>query len=218
MATTSVSYQKVTAATASYDEDATHATAGCDSGTTTWRDGLPIAEAARALHTTKTALRKRVERKTIRAHKGPDGQWYVVVPRRPTGGYDSRTTMSQPPDRTPSPALSAEGTESSIVVEVLKAEVVLLTDELVFLRDRLIARDREIQELHVLLQTAQRLMPVMLNRGDEAMSSALGNQPEEAQVPHDEEPLVSTHGTGREGTVPLARTGWQRFVDWLSGK
>lgn len=217
MTTTSVSDQEVKAATASYDEDATHATVGYDSGTTTWRDGLPIAEAAHALHTTKTALRKRVERKTIPAHKGPDGQWYVVVPRRPTTGYDSRTTMSQPP-LTPSPALSAEGTEPSSVVEVLKAEVVLLTDELVFLRDRLIARDREIQELHVLLQTAQRLMPVMLNRGDEAMSSARGNQPGEAWLPHEEEPLVSTHGTGRKGTVPLARTGWQRFVDWLSGK
>lgn len=217
MATTSMAYRAGKPATVSHDEDTTCATASCDSGGITWRDGLPIAEAARALHTTKTALRKRVERKTIPAHKGPDGQWYVVVPRRPTTGYDSRTTMSQPP-LTPSPALSAEGTESSIVVEVLKTEVVLLTDELVFLRDRLTARDREIQELHVLLQTAQRLMPVMLNRGDEATSSARGNQPGEAQASHEEEPLVSTHGTGREGTVPLARTGWQRFVDWLSGK
>lgn len=221
MATTSMSYRKVKPASVSYDTDTTHATVACDGGATTWRDGLPIGEAARALDMTKTALRKRVERKTIPAHKGPDGQWYVVVPRDTTPGYDRRIPVSQG-DATPSRALSAEGTaegtEASIAVEVLRAEVVVLTDELVFLRDRLIARDREIQELHVLLQTAQRLLPVMLDRKEEARANTRDSQRGEAQTLHEDELPNSTDETAREGTLPLARTGWQRFVDWLSGK
>jgi len=221
MTTTSMSYRHVKPATVSYDIDATDATVGCDDDATTWRDGLPIGEAARALDMTKTALRKRVERKTIPAHKGPDGQWYVVVPREATPGYDRRTPVSQEgatPSRAPSVERTAEGPEPSIAVEVLRAEVGVLTDELVFLRDRLVARDREIQELHVLLQTAQRLLPVMLDRKEEATANTRDSQRGEVQTLHEDELPNSTDETARGGTLPLARTGWQRFVDWLWGK
>ncbi len=48
--------------------------------------GLPIGEAAEVLGISPTAVRKRVKRGTLPAHKGVDGCWYVdIQPTRPPG-------------------------------------------------------------------------------------------------------------------------------------
>ena len=78
--------------------------------------GLPIAEAAEVLGLSATAVRKRVKRGSLAAHKGPDGCWYVEIePGSPPGH-----TIDQP------------------------ALVARLTDEVAFLRRELERRGEEL--------------------------------------------------------------------------
>ncbi len=100
---------------------------------------LPIAQAAERLGISKTAMRRRVERRTADAIKGDDGQWLVAVPDAATPGDTPTGVRRGTPSDTPA-------------VEVL-------TVHLAFLQSQLVEKDRQIRELHVMLQSAQRLIP-----------------------------------------------------------
>jgi len=124
---------------------------------------LTIAEAARRLGISKEAMRSRVQRRRIQARKGADGQWYVIVSddadasSRPTAGATDATDATG--------AIGPEATDglNERVWEAIREEVHFLRDQNIQ-QARVIEemqRDhaREVQELHVLLQNTQRLIP-----------------------------------------------------------
>ncbi len=100
---------------------------------------LPIAQAAARLGISKTAMRRRVERRTVDAIKGNDGQWLVAVPDDATSGDTPTGVHRGTPSDTPA--------------------VEPLTVQLAFLQAQLVEKDQQIRELHVMLQTAQRQLP-----------------------------------------------------------
>jgi hypothetical protein len=51
--------------------------------------GVPISEAAKAFGISVDSLRKRVQRRSVQAYKGADGQWRVVLP----GGIKDETIL-----------------------------------------------------------------------------------------------------------------------------
>ncbi len=111
---------------------------------------FPIAEAANRLGISKTAMRRRVERRTVDAIKGNDGQWLVAVPD------DEQLPATPPgvPRGTPEPP-----TRDTPTWDTLAAQLGFLQTQLVEKDRQLAAREREVQELHVMLQTSQRLIP-----------------------------------------------------------
>lgn len=114
---------------------------------------LPIAQAADRLGIGKTAMRRRVERRTIDAIKGEDGQWLVAVP-------DGEQSFASPPSvhhDTPNPP-----TRDTPIVDTLATQLVFLQAQLVEKDRQLAAREREVQELHVMLQTSQCLIPAVV--------------------------------------------------------
>lgn len=112
---------------------------------------LPIAQAAERLGISKTAMRRRVERRTVDAIKGDDGQWLVAVPDDATpGGTPTGVHRGTPSD---TPAVEA------------------LTVQLAFLQAQLVEKDQQIRELHVMLQTTQRLIPATVPDAPHAAES-----------------------------------------------
>ena len=108
---------------------------GHAAGQAAGRGGVPIAEAARVLGIAPEAVRKRVRRGTIRAHK-VDGQWYVVLPER-----------DAPPDNRPA-------TGQDHYRELVDA----LRDEVSWLRQELAVRTAELERKdHIIAALTQRL-------------------------------------------------------------
>lgn len=116
-------------------------------------DGIPIVEAAAMLGTTPDAIRKRVARGRIPGYK-QGGQWYAVVPVGvgQTDRADSQATVT--PDILTAP-----------LVDALRDEVDYLRAQVTEKDKQLADRTREIQELHVILQTAQQNERRLLSAG-----------------------------------------------------
>ena len=121
--------------------------------------GLTVAEAAAVMGLNREALRQRIRRKKVKAHK-IDGQWYVY----PNMSQDLAHRLSH----ADSPIQSTKHVHNTVDYSVLVDQ---LRDEVAFLRDELRRKDelfqaeqdtrrREVQELHVLLQRAQAQIPV----------------------------------------------------------
>jgi Helix-turn-helix domain len=113
-------------------------------------EGLTVAQAAARLGMSKAAIRKRVQRGTIRATKGQDGQWYVHVTEATAGA-----TAGTPPQDTrgaPRPTPSYD-------------EIIARQDqEIAFLRRQLEAKDvllnnaiGRLAELKALRATTERI-------------------------------------------------------------
>lgn len=100
-------------------------------------DGVGLSEAAAQLGITSEALRKRIARGSVQATRWR-GRWFVQV-----SGRESGRVSSQSPD--------ASGRVSG--------EVVRLRDEVLWLREELGRRDRQVEQLHTLLAQAQRVLP-----------------------------------------------------------
>ncbi len=84
---------------------------------------VDITTAARALGTSESAVRKRLQRGTLAGGKDADGRWYVVL-----NGVDTQDDTGIPP----SPQQDDSGTpaEASAVVAALQQTIDLLTDQL----------------------------------------------------------------------------------------
>jgi hypothetical protein len=98
-------------------------------------DILDISEAARRLGITPDAVRKRISRGTLEAHKR-DGRWFVVL--------DVQDKESKTREETRPGHNHSEDDKDRIIA---------------ILQEELEARRREVQELHVLLQQAQAALP-----------------------------------------------------------
>ncbi len=111
-------------------------------------DRVPMREAADRLGISVAAVRQRIRRGTLESFKGEDGRWYV------------RTLIV--PDAVPdavSPAVSPADDLTSALLDTLRSENAFLRGEVEVRNRELMDRTREVQELHVMLQTAQRLIP-----------------------------------------------------------
>jgi hypothetical protein len=98
-------------------------------------DILDISEAARRLGITPDAVRKRISRGGLEAHKR-DGRWFVVL--------DIQDNESKTREET-QPGHNYSEDDKDRIIAILQEE--------------LEARRREVQELHVLLQQAQAVLP-----------------------------------------------------------
>ena len=143
------------------------------------QQGLPVAEEAQRLGVSQAAIRQRLRRGTLTSYRA-DGRVYVVIPDTAalTGSHLADSTPCDTADTPPdSPAVSAypaaiatENTAEAVrtavaaVTAAYTTTIEQLTGEVAFLREELRAgqetRQREVSELHILLQRAQAQIPM----------------------------------------------------------
>ena len=145
---------------------------------------LTIAEAAVRLGITKEALRTRVRRRQIESFKDTDGQWRVVVPD----------------DASPDDSDIRRDADSDTV----RAERGYNADAVIaILREQLMEKDRQIRELHVLLQTEKQMTQRFLEAGTVPGAVESHERPAAEKVP---EPAVrSAPGDGLRESIPSPR-------------
>jgi hypothetical protein len=139
------------------------------------QQGLPVAEAAERLGVSQAAIRQRLRRGTLTSYRA-DGRVYVVIPDT-TALTSSHPADSTSCDTADTPAVSAdpaaiatENTAEAVrtavaaVTAAYTTTIEQLTGEVAFLREELRAgqetRQREVSELHILLQRAQAQIPM----------------------------------------------------------
>ena len=100
---------------------------------------VTIAEAAKCLGKSTDSIRRRIAKGELKSHKvpSPHGEIYLV---------------ELPDDATPNPSISEDKEDNPITIEAMRKTISILETELE-------ARRREVQELHVLLQQAQKQLP-----------------------------------------------------------
>ncbi len=100
---------------------------------------VTIAEAAKCLGKSTDSIRRRIAKGELKARKvpSPHGEIYLV---------------ELPDDVTATPSVSDDKEDNPIAVEAMRKTISILETELE-------ARRREVQELHVLLQQAQKQLP-----------------------------------------------------------
>ncbi len=110
--------------------------------------GLPIADAAQILGVSVDALRKRVQRRSVRSYKGTDGQWRVVLP-------DSETPETSPATETLSE--TSEDSETSAIIGTPDERFARVIEQAIApYAARLEAVSREAGELRSRLEHAER--------------------------------------------------------------
>lgn len=148
---------------------------------------VPIGEAARRLGISVPAVRARIRRGSLIAKKDAAGRWLVRIPDdiRAQDGVQSSVADD---DRDDSRRMSD------------------LREEVAYLRERLAARDDELREMRVLVQTAQqttqRLLPPV------ATEAARHGEDESPRLVADAPP---------EGTQRDSRGLWARILAALRG-
>jgi hypothetical protein len=176
-------------------------------------EGVPIQEAAQRLGITVEAVRKRARRGSLIAHKA-DGLWYIILPDEladmPEPGRDTGRATGR--DGHDAPKARPDGPGDTItldLVESLREELKALHGQLVTKDQQLSEKDRQIEQLHILLQTAQqneqRLLSATVPETVESRQSAQ-NDGTQARVP--ESPKSSPGGVQRESAPPGRRRGW----------
>jgi predicted transcriptional regulator len=108
---------------------------------------VSIPEAARRLGVTQDTIRRRIRKGEVAAYQEPRPQgyvWFVDVP-------EEELSSEEPPY----PNFKEETSE----VQLLREMMELLRDELKTKDRQLEAREREVQELHILLQQFQTALP-----------------------------------------------------------
>jgi hypothetical protein len=100
---------------------------------------VTIAEAAKRLGMSIDSIRRRIAKEELKARKvpSPHGEIYMI---------------ELPDDIAAAPAEDKEKEENPVALEAMRKTIAILENELE-------ARRREVQELHVLLQQAQKQLP-----------------------------------------------------------
>jgi len=109
--------------------------------------GLPISEAAHAMGVSVDSLRKRVQRRSVKAYKGNDGQWRVVLPAgEPHGTFaNEMPTLGTATETAPATAIISPADQFARVIQQAIAPYAA----------RLEAVSREAGELRVRLEQAE---------------------------------------------------------------
>ncbi len=154
---------------------------------------LTIAEAAKHLGINPETLRTRIRRGQISARKDTTGQWRVHIPEAPAAEQAEPGQVGQ--SERPEP-----GRDNPETVAALLALIATMQ------RDHA----REIQELHVLLQNTQRLIPATIPAATHAAEGAAMESPVgEAETSH--------RGAEREieaSQRTSLRSWWARLLGW----
>jgi hypothetical protein len=172
--------------------------------------GLPLTEAAKRMGLSTIALRRRVQRGTVEAYKGGD-RWYVIVP-------DNEVPVTEPV-RT---AARASITPDDAAVAALREELALLRGKVEAIptlereleararemTDMRTAYERQISELHILLQTSQqneqRLLSATVPDAPESAVSARETQDSKSGVADEK---TSQRGADEEPAPSAKRRG-----------
>ncbi len=110
--------------------------------------GIPIADAAQMMGVSVDALRKRVQRRSVRAYKGTDGQWRVVL-------SDSEIPETSPATETLSE--TSEDSETSAVIGTPDERFARVIEQAIApYAARLEAVSREAGELRARLEQTER--------------------------------------------------------------
>ncbi len=157
-------------------------------------DSVPMREAAERLGISVAAVRQRIRRGTLESFKGEDGRWYVRIPIVPDAV----------PHGVP-PAVPSADDVTSALLDTLRSENAFLRGEVEVRNRELMDRTREVQELHVMLQTAQRLIPA--------------NVPDAPHPPEqfgDREIPIEQEDTAQRGAQRESEASWRvRLRRWM---
>ena len=102
---------------------------------------VTIAEAARCLGMSIDSIRRRIAKNELKARKVPSPHGEIYLVELPDEAVPA-----------PDPAAIGEKEDNTVAIEAMRKTISILETELE-------ARRREIQELHVLLQQAQKQLP-----------------------------------------------------------
>ena len=156
--------------------------------------GLPIADAAQMMGVSVDALRKRVQRRSVRAYKGTDGQWRVVLP-------ESKTPETSPATETLSE--TSEDSETSAVIGTPDERFARVIEQAIApYAARLEAVSREAGELRARLEQAERARDELRAR----LAASEDNPPMQSAP-------VAPGGVQREPEASW-RVRLRRFVGW----
>ena len=102
---------------------------------------VTIAEAARCLGMSIDSIRRRIAKNELKARKVPSPHGEIYLVKIPDKAVPA-----------PDPAAIGEKEDNTVAIEAMRKTISILETELE-------ARRREVQELHVLLQQAQKQLP-----------------------------------------------------------
>lgn len=155
-----------------------------------------VDEAAQRLNITKTALRGRIRRHSVAAHKGVDGAWLVEVPEDATPHVTPHTPRgtTQP---TPTPPANPA---KDMLLGALMSEVDFLRAQL---ERETTAHTQAVHELHMILADTRRALSASAMPPAASQSDETAREAESSLSP----PLPSQRGT--------PRTSGARFRQWL---
>ena len=102
---------------------------------------VTIAEAARCLGMSIDSIRRRIAKNELKARKVPSPHGEIYLVELPDEAVPA-----------PDPAAIGEKEDNTVAIEAMRKTISILETELE-------ARRREVQELHVLLQQAQKQLP-----------------------------------------------------------
>lgn len=166
-------------------------------------DSVPMREAADRLGVSVAAVRQRIRRGTLESFKGEDGRWYVRIPIVPDGVPDGVSS-------TVSPTVSLAVDVTSTLLDTLRSENAFLRGEIEVRNRELADRTREVQELHVMLQTAQRLIPANVPTASDAARA------DEQESPLKSAPVVP--GGAQREIEAFPKQRWPWWMRILGGK
>ncbi len=162
--------------------------------------GLPISEAAHAMGISVDSLRKRVQRRSVKAYKGNDGQWRVVLPvgDLPETSADERPTSGTAAETAPTAAIISPADQFARVIEQAIAPYAA----------RLEAVSREAGELRVRLEHAERERDDLRRQLD---APAAREQASDGESP----PQTTNVAPGGAGEAERALEKPQRWPWWM---
>jgi len=118
------------------------------------QSGVTIKEAAQLLGISEAAVRQRLLRRTLTSTR-QNGRVFILLPE----DNGTKSADSTPDDTIPEPDDTPDDTRPVEDNPIVLPLVSQLRDEVAFLRQQVDIKDRQIGELHVLLQTSQRQLP-----------------------------------------------------------
>jgi hypothetical protein len=122
---------------------------------------VTMTEAARRLDVTVETVKRRLRRGELQGHKQPRPQGFTWLIEMPEDTGDQDSTPSVTPSDTP--ASNAEVHRLEDMVSLLQRELAITRDELEHQRSmyqsELVSKNKQIEQLHVLLQQAQAALP-----------------------------------------------------------
>ena len=122
---------------------------------------VTMTEAARRLDVTVETVKRRLRRGELQGHKQPRPQGFTWLIEMPEETGDQDNTPSVTPSGTPLSNTEVHRLEG--MVSLLQKELDITREELQHQRsmyqDELVSKNKQIEQLHVLLQQAQAALP-----------------------------------------------------------